>query len=100
MQTIDITPTWNGVLPWIIAGIEAGGTALSSAELELRNMAKLADRWNACAPGLVEALEALIPDLVCTIQEVADNNGSPEWLAKARDRLAAANAAIAKAKEA
>ena len=61
----NVSPTWTGVTPWIIAGIEAGGTALSSAEIELRNMARLADRWNAEAPALFALLQEAANRLEC-----------------------------------
>lgn len=85
-------------MPWITAGLEAGGTAHSSALQEMYRMADAADKWNAAAPDLLAALEAVIDDLVCTIQEVKDNGGSQAWIDGANARLANARAAIAKAK--
>jgi hypothetical protein len=43
-QAIDITPTWQGVVPLLIIGIENGST---SARAELYRMAKLADAYVA-----------------------------------------------------
>lgn len=52
----------------------------------------------AAAPELLASLEAILPELVCTIQEVIDNDGSPAWIAEAQAKVAAARRAIAKAK--
>jgi hypothetical protein len=45
--TIDLTPTWSGILPALLALLEAGGEARATAEKELRKMADAADKWNA-----------------------------------------------------
>lgn len=44
-ETIDITPTWEGILPVLLTlAIEGDtGTARETARQELRRMAKLAD---------------------------------------------------------
>lgn len=52
----------------------------------------------AAAPELLASLEAILPELVCTIQEVIDNDGSAAWIAEAQAKAAAARRAIAKAK--
>jgi hypothetical protein len=46
MKTIDMTPTWEGILPALIAVIENGttGEARANALNELRRMAQLADK--------------------------------------------------------
>jgi len=49
--TIDLTPTWTAILPLLIEGLQNGtpeGKRL--AHLELINMAKAADRYNASVP--------------------------------------------------
>lgn len=47
-ETIDCTPTWEGILPLLIHGIESGSpTARASVTEELIRMAKLADRYVA-----------------------------------------------------
>ena len=44
MKTIDMTPTWEGVLPIYIAGIQSGSfEGIKTATEELRRMARLAD---------------------------------------------------------
>lgn len=44
--TIDLTPTWSGILPVLIALIRDGNEAgQASAMLELNRMAQLADRY-------------------------------------------------------
>jgi len=44
LQTIDMTPTWEGILPVLITLIENGNaTGRATAVDELRKMAKLAD---------------------------------------------------------
>jgi hypothetical protein len=50
MKTIDITPTWSGVLPLLLAALEDGGfEARNAAMAELCRMAALADEYNAQA---------------------------------------------------
>lgn len=45
---IEATPTWSGVLPLLIAGLQGGDSEAREAALkELRSMAKAADSWNA-----------------------------------------------------
>jgi len=47
-QYIDMTPTWEGILPILIAGIENGTfESRKTAIEELMRMAKLADAYNA-----------------------------------------------------
>ena len=65
METIDITPTWTGVLPLIATGIEHGGNAHSTAMQELYRMASIADRWNAETPKLFELLQEAANRLEC-----------------------------------
>lgn len=47
LKTIDMTPTWLGVLPGLLAAVANGETveARRMAEQELRRMASLADRY-------------------------------------------------------
>lgn len=46
--TIDLTPTWTGVLPIIIYALENGTEeGKRMAKLELKTMAEAADRYNA-----------------------------------------------------
>lgn len=59
VKHIDMTPTWGAVVPWITAGLEAGGTAHSSALQEMYRMADAADKWNAAAPDMLAALEEI-----------------------------------------
>lgn len=53
MNDIDMTPTWSGILPALIAIIANGETveARKTAEAELRRMAGLADRYVASVKG-------------------------------------------------
>jgi len=48
-KTIDLTPTWEGLVPVLlhIAQHATSMTARKDIETELTNMAKAADRWNA-----------------------------------------------------
>lgn len=58
--TIDITPTWSGILPALIAIVENGETveAHKTAEAELRKMADLADRYVAAVKaGIIKPEE-------------------------------------------
>lgn len=46
--TIDLTPTWQGVLPILLAALENGTDEGNKiAREELRRMAEAADRFNA-----------------------------------------------------
>lgn len=56
MKYIDMTPTWAAVVPLIVAGLEAGGTAHSGALREMYRMAETADKWNAQADKEEEVL--------------------------------------------
>lgn len=48
MKTIDMTPTWEGILPLYIAGIESGSfEGIKTATEELYRMARLADLYVA-----------------------------------------------------
>lgn len=85
-KTIDVTPTWSGVVPWITAGLEAGGTAHSSALQEMYRMADAADKWNASAPDLLAALSDIV---------ASSDANCGDSLANA---IETARAAIAKAK--
>jgi hypothetical protein len=63
MKTIDITPTWRGILPVIVA-------ALQSPEIpyeverdlldELTRMARAADNWNEHVANLNAQADALL----------------------------------------
>ena len=46
-EYIDITPTWSGILPALLAILQDGETleARGQAVIELRRMARLADRY-------------------------------------------------------
>ena len=47
-RVVDITPTWAGVLPLLLAALENGtDKARQAAREELRTMAKAADLYNA-----------------------------------------------------
>jgi hypothetical protein len=52
-MTIDLTPTWVGILPALLAVIESGTPeGRRDAIKELRNMARAADQWNElCSMG-------------------------------------------------
>lgn len=55
-ETIDCTPTWEGILPLLIHGIESGSpTARAAVMEELTRMAKLADRYVAQTKPAEEA---------------------------------------------
>lgn len=48
-ETIDMTPTWQGILPLLLAAVENGTTAetRNNAMTELRRMAQIADDYVA-----------------------------------------------------
>jgi len=55
-RTIDITPTWSGLLPVLLMGMDDPDSVTREgrmiAKQELANMAKAADKWNAhCKKG-------------------------------------------------
>jgi hypothetical protein len=71
--TIDITPSWAGVLPILIAVLEnPRGSAESKQSMaeELGRMAKAADLWNLHGPEMLAALEKV----------QANAAESPEWI--------------------
>jgi hypothetical protein len=71
---IDLTPTWKGVLPIIIAALEDGtpeGKRL--AKLELAQMAKAADLYNASVPPMTD--------------DAIKNSNTPEAQEAARKRM-------------
>lgn len=44
MKTIDVTPTWEGILPTLLVLLENGNSkGRETARAELKRMAKLAD---------------------------------------------------------
>lgn len=47
-KTIALTPTWQGILPSILAVLEHAQTedAKENMRMELRRMAEAADNWN------------------------------------------------------
>jgi hypothetical protein len=60
-NTIDLTPTWAGVLPALLAVLESGtNEGKKMAREELAKMAKGLDRCNAVVPALLEALEGVM----------------------------------------
>lgn len=45
-ETIDMTPTWSGILPLLLYSLENGGSeAKQAARTELRRMAQIADMY-------------------------------------------------------
>ena len=64
MESINITPTWTGLLPALVQLADHKDQKVrSDSWAELRKMARAADRWNACADPLVNALEFVLKDL-------------------------------------
>lgn len=58
-ETIDMTPTWAGLLPALLALAESSTAAgKKTAREEFARMAKAADQWNANAAALVELVKA------------------------------------------
>ena len=55
-KTIDLTPTWRGILPALLAMIELPATRQDALD-ELAKMANLADRYNE----MVSKVEYLSP---------------------------------------
>jgi len=98
--TIDITPTWTGLMPAFIAVLEGGGeTGKDMARQELFKLAQAVDHTNTdslrkAAPELLAALE----DCVIDLQNWADDHEEPgEPFLETEDALKKARAAIAKA---
>lgn len=63
MTTINLTPSWRGLLPALIAVIQDGtpeGQRL--AVIELQRMAQAADRLNETAPDMLAALQFVLND--------------------------------------
>lgn len=52
-ETIDMTPTWAGLLPVLLELLERGNAeGKKTARAELARMAQAADKWNAHAATL------------------------------------------------
>lgn len=79
MKTVDCTPTWSGVAPWLIEVIKSGSPeGVKAAETELKRMAEAADMFRSGAivkpvPG--ENKEKTVAMAACNIffQAVALN---------------------------
>lgn len=57
-ETIDMTPTWEGVLPIFLAALEdASSKGKQIARGELLRMAQAADKWNAHVKAEQKAAE-------------------------------------------
>lgn len=53
VKTIDLTPTWSGILPTLLLLLQSGNMeGKATAAAELRKMAKLADNRNTAATAL------------------------------------------------
>jgi len=107
VKTIDLTPTWAGILPGLIAALQDGtATGQKIAREELAKMARLADERNRFATrlatagpgGKAESVDAAINALwdVATAanemwQALPDGDGKQE----VRDTLAAAGFRVA-----
>ncbi len=60
VETIDMTPTWNAILPILFAALEEGtAKGKAAARDELRRMATCADRWNAHAEPMIALLHVI-----------------------------------------
>lgn len=55
MKTVDVTPTWEGLLPALLHLWSNNGSQKKFAEDELRRMAIAADRWNKYGAPLLAA---------------------------------------------
>jgi hypothetical protein len=56
--TIDVTPTWKGILPLLLAAIENGtAKGRASAMTELNRMADLADKYTSMVKNPISAHE-------------------------------------------
>ena len=54
-EYIDVTPTWTGMLPFLMALLADGNASgKQQAREELRRMAQAADRWNDHVRGKVQ----------------------------------------------
>ena len=59
MKTIDMTPSWSGVLPMLLAAYSDGSVeGIDIAQQELERMAALADRWVDYSSTLEEPVQA------------------------------------------
>ena len=59
-ETIDLTPTWTGILPMLLMALDHGTpTGKHLAKVELTRMAALADKYAAIEKADFEAEKAL-----------------------------------------
>ena len=82
-ETIDITPSWRGILPALIAMLQSEEPAVravrSDAMFELSRMADAADLAREAVPDLVNSLRSLIDYFGADV-----DNGIDELLTNAR----------------
>lgn len=59
MTTIDLTPTWSGLLPVMVHVLQHSESESSKRDIadELNKMARAADRWNAHCKAQIAVLE-------------------------------------------
>ena len=91
-ETIDMTPTWAGLLPALLALAE-GSTAAGkkTAREEFARMAQAADNWNANAGALLDALRTAERTIAGSLAARGYRHGEcvDGWEQAARDELAA-----------
>jgi hypothetical protein len=79
-ETIDLTPTWAGMLPALLAVLEGGtdeGRDLARAELvRMAEIADRAQRWAAVA----KRADALLTRLACEDGLTTDTNDAADAL--------------------
>lgn len=101
-QTIDLTPTWRGVLPALLLGY-VNGTAQGRtlAEAELLRLCRIADEL---VPALARALQGMLagqrPFAACDagglgLEYTADNLTSEVWSSRKGRAISDAEAALA-----
>lgn len=68
MRAIEVTPTWTGLLPWmlnVMVNEDPQNKGRISVEHELKRMAQAADKWNAyCRATNETPPEEYIPQLL------------------------------------
>lgn len=76
-KTIDLTPTWAGILPALLAVIQDGNSeGKRQAEIELRRLAQVADKFVEQFPNGFDAWHETHFEIVSYLNRTVDQDGT------------------------